>query len=214
MAHTYIPLDSWVYPALLRLYSLGYANTAFLSMRPYTRQALLHILEDTQDDVMDDQGPGAEQAQDIFAKLLREVREEQTDGIQPRGLVDGTKAVYERAMAVTNTTLRDSYHLGQTIVNDYGRPYEQGFNSITGFHEIAEYGRFSLDVRGEYEHSPAGVGYSPSVATAVSALDAVPFTGYNLKEATVPAGPIAARQPIPPAGRLRFLSISRAMSSQ
>ena len=27
---------------------------------------------------------------------------------------------------------RDSYHLGQTIVNDYGRPYASGFNNYTG----------------------------------------------------------------------------------
>ena len=66
--------------------------------------------------------------------------------------------VYTRLLGITGQTLRDSYHLGQTIVNDYGRPYEPGFNNITGFSTINERGRFSLYVRGEYQHSPAGIG--------------------------------------------------------
>ena len=34
-------------------------------------------------------------------------------------------------------------HLGQTIINDYGRPYAPGFNNITGFSTLSEKGRFS-----------------------------------------------------------------------
>src|SRR5580692_4916485 len=41
----YIPVDSWVYPAVLRLYGLGYIDTVFLGMRPWTRAALQHIVE-------------------------------------------------------------------------------------------------------------------------------------------------------------------------
>ena len=189
---TYIPLDSWVYPAVLRLYSLGYADTMFLSMRPYTRQSLLHILEETQDDVRDSDN---EEAQETFAKLMKEVVDEGTDGVTPRGLVYGTRAVYDRAMGISGTTLRDSYHLGQTINNDYGRPYEGGFNNIVGFHEIAEYGRFSLDVRGEYEHSPSAAGYSQQLSAELSQIDGIPFSGYNLNQATIPSGPIASVNP-------------------
>ena len=39
----YIPLDNWVYPALERLYGMGYIDTMFLSMRPYTRRSVMHI---------------------------------------------------------------------------------------------------------------------------------------------------------------------------
>ncbi len=31
---SFIPVDSWVYPAMLRLYSLGFLNHVFLNMRP------------------------------------------------------------------------------------------------------------------------------------------------------------------------------------
>ena len=189
---TYIPLDSWVYPAVLRLYSLGYADTLFLGMRPYTRQSLLHVLEATEDDVRDS---GDEQAQEIFAKLMHEVKDEETDGVRARGLVYGTKDYYDRVMGISGTTLRDSYHLGQTINNDYGRPYEPGFNTILGFHELAEYGRFSLDVRGEYQHSPSAVGYSQQLSAELSALDSIPFTGAGTHQATIPTGPIATVNP-------------------
>ena len=30
----YIPVDSWVYPAVLRLYSMGYVDHVYLGMRP------------------------------------------------------------------------------------------------------------------------------------------------------------------------------------
>ena len=41
----YIPVDSWVYPAVLRLYSLGFVDNVFLGMRPWTRASLSHMLE-------------------------------------------------------------------------------------------------------------------------------------------------------------------------
>ena len=198
---TYIPLDSWVYPAVLRLYSLGYADTIFLSMRPYTRQSLLHILQATEDDVRESD---SDEAKETFAKLMKEVREEDSDGVTPRGLVYGTKAFYDRAMGISGTSLRDSYHLGQTINNDYGRPYEGGFNNIVGFHEIAEYGRFSLDLRGEYEHSPSAVGYSQQLSSELSLIDNIVFAGPNAHQATIPTGPIASVNPF----RLQEASLS------
>ncbi len=61
-----------------------------------------------------------------------------------RGAVYGVESVYTRLMGVGGPVLRDSFHLGQTIYNDYGRPYATGFNNVTGFESVNEYGRFSL----------------------------------------------------------------------
>src|SRR5580698_4178656 len=36
----YIPLDSWVYPAMLRLYGLGFVDNMFLDLRPWTRASV------------------------------------------------------------------------------------------------------------------------------------------------------------------------------
>src|ERR1019366_1325154 len=51
LGSTYIPLDSWIYPALNRLISRGYIETAFLGLRPWTRMNCAHMLSDLDDDV-------------------------------------------------------------------------------------------------------------------------------------------------------------------
>ncbi len=189
---TYIPVDSWVYPAMTRLYSLGFADTMFLGMRPWTRQVVLHMLEESEDAIRDSDN---EEAQRIYIAVMRELKLEVTDGVEDRGAIYGAKSVYGRAMGISGQSLRDSYHLGQTIINDYGRPYEPGFNSLLGFSTIAEYGRFSLDVRGEYQHAPSGAGYSQALSQQLSLNDSISFTGFNTHQATIPTGPIAAQDP-------------------
>ncbi len=37
MGSPYVPLDSWIYPALERLAAMGYMKTAMLGIRPWTR---------------------------------------------------------------------------------------------------------------------------------------------------------------------------------
>ena len=148
----YIPLDNWVYPALERLYGMGYIDTMFLSMRPYTRRSVMHMLRDSGDKIM--QGEN-EEAQGILAGLLSELSAEKPANLTNRGLVYGVQQLYERGMYIHGRTLNDSYHLGQTISNDYGRPYDPGFNNIAGASYMAELGRFSFYVRGEYQHTPA-----------------------------------------------------------
>ena len=45
----FIPVDSWVYLATLRLYSLGFLNHVLLDMRPWTRASIGHVLQDVND---------------------------------------------------------------------------------------------------------------------------------------------------------------------
>ena len=186
----YIPMDSWVYPAMLRLYSLGYVDTIFVSMRPWTRQSVVHSLESSRDYIL--QGP--DEAKEILASLERELSIEIPREGGERGTVYGLHSVYTRMMGIAGTPLRDSFHLGQTIVNDYGRPYQQGFNNITGYSTLNEQGRFSLYMRGEYEHSPAAQGYTLQLANQLSVLDQVgPYAAPNTPQASIPAGQIAAQ---------------------
>ena len=95
-------------------------------------------------------------------------------------------------MGIGGQTLRDSYHLGQTIINDYGRPYQQGFNSLVGFSTLGEQGPFSFYMRGEYQHSPSGAGYSQSLSSLLSLGDGIPYLS-NVIQDTIPTGPIAAQ---------------------
>ena len=187
---TYIPVDSWIYPAMMRLYSLGYADSMFLNMRPWTRRSVLHMLQASEGDILDSDNT---EAQSILASLMKELEAEVPDDRQPRGAVFGLYSGYTRLMGITGTPLRDSYHLGQTIVNDYGRPYQEGFNNVTGFESVNEAGRFSLHVRGEYQHAPSAAGYSTGLASFLSTKDGIPYTGFNVPQDTIPAGPIASQ---------------------
>jgi hypothetical protein len=187
----YLPVDSWMYPALTRLYSLGYGDTFFLSMRPWTRRSVLHALEASQERIL---AGDNEEAQGILAAVLAELTGERPAG-GTRGTLYGTESVYGRAMGIKGPTLRDSWHLGQTLVNDYGRPYESGFNSLLGFSGLAEKGRFSFYVRGEYQHAPTGTGYSPALSAQISKIDNIPYSRPNLNQATIPSGPVAAQNP-------------------
>jgi hypothetical protein len=184
----YIPLDSWVYEATDRLRGLGYLDTAFLGLRPWTRASIANMLAQTdkQDDIHDDP-----QAQEIFAALQREFPKPEVTGV-PRWTSPslGMEAAYLRLQGISGLPLRDSFHLGQTIANDYGRPYQQGFNSVDGVSGSAQAGRFSLFARAEYEHAPSAPGYSTSLFSTLSSLDLIPVTS-NPVQATIPAGPIA-----------------------
>jgi hypothetical protein len=189
----YIPVDSWVYPAMTRLYSMGFLDTMFLGMRPWTRRSALHMLQASHDDIVNSDN---EEAQEILAKLLTEFSSEVPSGNAPRETVYGVQSAYTRFMGIGGTTLRDSYHLGQTISNDYGRPYQTGFNNITGFSTLNEKGRFSLYLRGEYQHSPSGSGYSRALAAQLSTIDQIfTYAPPNEPQATIPADPIKEQNP-------------------
>ena len=129
---TYVSLDSWIYPAFDRLRALGYVDTAYLGLRPWTRLACLHILQETSEKL--DSTPGDAEARRVFNALAKEFKHEVD--IQEHGKSAAhaeVDSVYGRAMGIAGPPINDSYHFGQTIINDYGRPYQEGFNAISGF---------------------------------------------------------------------------------
>jgi hypothetical protein len=190
----YIPLDSWMYPELTRLYGMGYLDTMFLGMRPWTRRSVLHMLQGSEQAIVTSND---DQAQQILAKLLTELASEIPDNNRQRGAVYGLESSYTRLMGIGGgPVLRDSYHLGQTINNDYGRPYQSGFNALAGASTIEEWGPFSLYVRGEYQHAPSATGYSYALSSELSAIDTiVPYAAPNRPQATIPEGPITEQNP-------------------
>jgi hypothetical protein len=196
MDSAFIPLDSWVYPAVWRLYALGFADTVFLNLRPYTRASLDHILEEAGARIADaDPSPAGDEAQDIYESLMHELHADMTG---PCGMHKGhsrVESVYSAERGISGTPLRDSYHLGSTVVNDYGRPYESGFNDYSGASGYASAGRFLLYVRGELQGAPSGVGYSNGLAAVLA--DSVDQTEYFFNPACVAAGAGPSCVPIP-----------------
>jgi len=165
-------------------------------MRPYTRRSALHILQGSEDEILSGDD---EQAQEILSSLLSELTDEGITNTKisgpTRGSVYGVQSVYTRVMGISGPILQDSFHLGQTFYNDYGRPKEPGFNNITGFSTLNEQGPFSLYVRGEYQHAPGEPGYSQALSSQISLIDQITFSGYNDPQPTIPTGPIAAQNP-------------------
>ena len=192
----YIPVDSWIYPAVLRLYGLGYLDTVYLGMRPWTRSSLEHMLEEVSARISDAEDYGEEttsEAQQIYDAIDRELHPDMSG---PCGILQGhvrIESAYTAVRAISGTPLHDSFHLGSSVINDYGRPYENGLNNYTGLGGYASAGRFLLYVRGEFQGAPSAAGYSAGLAQVLSAVDGIPTDPNTLQiypQATIPQGPI------------------------
>ena len=193
----YIPVDSWVYPAVLRLYGLGFVDNVFLGLRPWTRASLEHMLEEAGasiEDAEDDGDPAADQAQEIYEALNRFLYPDVEGPCRTNEGNTRIESVYTLARGISGTPLDDSFHLGSTIVNDYGRPFQNGFNNYSGASGYASAGRFVLYLRGEFQGAPSAAGYSASLAQALSTVDNTLYlnaaTGLPYNQATIAAGPI------------------------
>jgi hypothetical protein len=171
MGSPYVPIDSWVYPLLERLAALGYIKTAYLGMRPWTRMECARMLQETGERLTDDGVQENGEAGKMYAALQTEFAPEtaRLDGAQNLGA--SLDSVYTRVTGISGKPLRDGYHFGQTIINDYGRPYGEGFNNVTGFTSHAVAGPFSISVQGEYQHAPAVASDPLSVLEAIAFRD-------------------------------------------
>jgi hypothetical protein len=95
------------------------------------------------------------------------------------------ESIYTRATGITGTPLRDAFHFGQTIANDFGRPFNTGFNDVTGFSAEASRGRFFVYARDEYQHSPAYAGLTPAQQSYLELANDTPSVPYSQATGTV-----------------------------
>jgi hypothetical protein len=170
MGSPYVPLDSWIYPAIQRMAALGYIKTAYLGIRPWTRMECARMLEEAEDGVGNEDEQSGEMPR-IYGELSKEFSEETAQLNGAANVGASLDSIYARATNISGPPLRDGYHFGQTIVNDYGRPYGQGFNSVDGLTAHAEAGPLSISVQGEYQHAPAVTSDPASVLQATAAVD-------------------------------------------
>jgi hypothetical protein len=144
----YVPLDSWIYPALERLMAMGLVDSGFLGLRPWTRRECARLLTEAE-------GKAAEnpQAAGIYNALEREFQNElEVPSAKPHAEME---SLYTRVTEISGTPLNQSFNFGQTIINDYGRPFGQGFNAVSGFSFWATSGSWVGYVRGEYQYAPS-----------------------------------------------------------
>jgi hypothetical protein len=182
MASPYVPLDSWIYPGLERLIALGYLKSAVLGMRPWTRMQCARLLDDAGDSVSD-----KEITESNVGSLYKSLVEEFTPEIArlngASNVAARVESLYTRSTGISGTPLRDAFHFGQTLINDYGRPYWTGFNNITGVTADAELGPVSFSFQGEYQHAPAMPTSSAQALDAIAKADANPPLANGTSEA-------------------------------
>lgn len=191
----YIPMDSWVYPASLRLFSLGYGDSAFLGLRPWTRDSLRRALEEAPPRIttngVDSSTPEGE-AVDLYLSLMREAVAHPGVPCEISGTHVQMESAYTLIRGISGNNLRDSFHLGSSIVNDYGRPYGSGGNTYSGVSGYATHGRFAAYARAELQTTPTMQEYPAALATALLDLDTIrtvdPATGKPYVLATTPYG--------------------------
>ncbi len=173
LGSTYVPMDSWVYSVFDRLAGLGAINKQFVGLRPWTRLQCAQLVLDAEDNLENAAGSNGK-AQPLLDALSQEFNAELNflNGSAARGAE--VESVYTRALGISGTSLRDGYHFGQTITDDFGRPFNTGFNNVSGFSARAVRGRFFAYVRGEYQFSPAYAGLTPSQQAYLAQADDTP----------------------------------------
>lgn len=175
MASPFVPLDSWVYPAMDRLIALGFIQSAMVDSRPWTRFECARLLAEAGDRLEFVAQPSSSEASRTYASLVSEFR----DDIEiPGG--DNTRAslesVYTRLSGISGQPLSQGYHydFGQTIINDYGRPYEEGVNNVTGFSGWATESHFVVYASGEFQHSGSAPPMSSGARQVINDTQGVP----------------------------------------
>ncbi len=177
MGSPYISLDSWIYPAFERLIALGYVSGAFLNIRPWTRLQCAQFLEEAGTKI-DSEGSD-QQASRIYTELNREFQPEAQLLEGGRNLGASLESVYARLADISGPPLRDGYHFGSTLINDFGRPFGEGLNSVTGASAQAVAGPFFAYIQGEYQHAPSVPSLSGSTLQAMANADFAPLFGPN-----------------------------------
>lgn len=171
MGSPYVPLDSWIYPALERLAALGYVKTTALGIRPWTRLECARLLSEAAGQADSD---SPTEVQQLYETLAREFANDSETLSGERNVSAQLESVYSRSLEISGKPLTDNEHFGQTLLNDYGRPYEQGFNAVAGASGWATSGPFVMYARGEYQSAPSAPSLSSSALGFISNADGLP----------------------------------------
>jgi hypothetical protein len=169
----YVPLDSWIYPAMERLAGMELIDSDFEGMRPWTRLECNRLLNEASDAWSAGDQENA-QAAALIATLQREFRAETEEaGGDARGTFR-VESLYSRTEHISGMPLSDGYNFAQTQINDFGRPYGEGWNTVNGFSSYATRGRWVVYVRGELQTSPSIPALSLTARETIQKVDFLP----------------------------------------
>jgi hypothetical protein len=168
---TYVPMDSWIYPALERLDALGFIQTQSVSIRPWTRHECLRQVMEAQQNL--EAAKKTDSASREASRILNDLIPE--FGAPLHKSYIKVESIYARYGTIAGPALSDGYHFGQTWWNDYGRPLERGSSAIAGYSFQAVSGRYFLYDRQELQLSPGSLAITPAESQLFNQLDNIPF---------------------------------------
>jgi hypothetical protein len=172
----HVPLDSWVYPVFDRLVSLALVDTAFSGMRPWTRTYCAQMISEAREQIDRDPAQWNDTVRDLVDELAKEFEPElEADKPDAPGNTSfRMESLYSRTEHISGMPLTDGYDFGETQINDFGRPYGEGWSTVNGFSAYATYGRWVAYVRGEGQTAPS------IPALSVSAREFLAQANYGL----------------------------------
>ena len=172
MASTYVPLDSWIYPAFERLAAMGILQTGFAALRPWTRMECARLVAEAEDRLANDETNT--EASELYRSLSSEFALElqREDGASNSGMQ--IESIYSQTISISGRPLTDGYHFARTIANNFGRPFGEGANWYTGAALRAQAGWLAFYVRGEYQRGGTIAALSPTAQAAVAQADFTP----------------------------------------
>jgi membrane-associated phospholipid phosphatase len=175
MGSPFVPLDSWVYSTFERLAALRYVSSAILGLKPWTRMECARLTEEAAEALQGADAPNAEPAR-LVARLQQEFGYEVGLLSGGHNLTANLDSLYVRAVSISGPALTDSYHFGQTVAYDFGRPFERGTNGQAGGSFDVAAGPLVIYVRAEYQHAPAAPMFSDTARNAIAHADGVPLS--------------------------------------
>jgi hypothetical protein len=152
-ASTYLPIESWVYPAFERLAAEGYLQTAFFSLRPWTRNECARLVEEAKEaEQRTPHLPDDSDVPGLLKALQQEFAPELSEAGPPRysGQIESAD---QRVTVIAGRPLTDGFHFAETLVDDDGRPFGQGTNLYSGLSLRGAAGPFAGYVHAEFQRA-------------------------------------------------------------
>jgi membrane-associated phospholipid phosphatase len=175
MGSPFVPLDSWVYSTFERLAAMRYVSSAILGLKPWTRMECARLTEEAAESLQAADKPNSEAA-GLVTRLQQEFAYEVPLLSGGHNLTANVDSLYVRAVSISGPALTDSYHFGQTVAYDFGRPFERGTNGQAGESFDASAGPLTIFIRAEYQHAPAVPAFSDTARNVIAQADGVPLS--------------------------------------
>jgi hypothetical protein len=183
MGSPFVALDSWEYSALERLAALGYINTQIMGLKPWTRMECARLTDEAAEALARANNPNQEAVQ-LLENFQKDFAYELSLLGGGHNLTANIESIYARTVSISGPDLSNSFHFGQTVSDDFGRPFERGTNEQDGGSFSAVAGPLVVSVRAEYQHAPGAPAFSDTTVSAMATADSEPASA-------VQAGPFA-----------------------